>query len=351
MQPTHCGTAISGSLRARPADGEFGSHRIHSARSSASTCHARNWGVFCQTVTGTCEGYPRQLESILGRLSLSSEQAKQLGVRPRQQISPYLELCCLRQSAIVSYAQAAREIEVQTGRRVSAKTQQRLEARHDFEFPTSEVPVEQMSLDGGMIRLRTPLGEAAEWREYKALNLGEQHQGMAWFKDNEHLIEWANGLPLAPIVDCLGDGHDGVWSIYGQIGTDHQRHEILDWFHLMENLHQVSATTEVLESARSFLWQGQVDAAMKAFEATESEAARRFCGYLERHRKRIPNYRYYQEEGWSIGSGDVESLVKQINQRTKISGASWNAERVPQVLAHRCAYLNGMLSPHQYFSL
>jgi len=118
-----------------------------------------------------------------------------------------------------------------------------------------------------------------------------------------------------------------------------------------ENLHQVSATTEELETARSFLWQGQVDAAMNAFEVTGSEATRRFCGYLERHRDRIPNYRYYQEEGWPIGSGDVESLVKQINQRTKISGASWKAERVPQVLAPRCAYLNGMLSPQQYFSL
>jgi hypothetical protein len=80
----------------------------------------------------------------------------------------------------------------------------------------------------------------AEWREYKALNLGELHQGMAWFKDNEHLIEWANDLPLAPIVDCLGDGHDGVWGVYAQIGNGGQRHEILDWFHLMENLHQVS---------------------------------------------------------------------------------------------------------------
>jgi|GEM_PF-153775 len=351
MQSTHRGTAVSGSLRAKPADGEFGSYRIHGALSSARPHHAGDWGVFCQTVTGTDAGYPRQLESILGRLSLSSEQAKQLGVRPRQQVSPYLELCCLRQSAIVSYAQAATEIEVQTGRQVSAKTQQRLEKRYVFEAPTSEVPVEQMSLDGGMIRLRTPTGEATEWREYKALNLGELHQGMAWFKDNESLIEWANGLPLAPMVDCLGDGHDGVWGVYAQIGCDRQRYEILDWFHLMENLHQVPATPKELETARSFLWQGQVDAAMNAFEVTESEATRRFRGYLERHRDRIPNYRYYQEEGWSIGSGDVESLVKQINQRTKISGASWNADRVPQVLAHRCAYLNGMLSPEQYFSL
>lgn len=123
---------------------------------------------------------------------------------------------------MASYAQAAVEVEVQTGRRVSAKTQQRLEERQIFDPPAIEVSVEQMSLDGGMIRLRTPPGEATEWREYKALNLGELHQGMAWFKDNEYLLEWANGLPLAPMVDYLGDGHDGIWGIYAQIGSDGQ---------------------------------------------------------------------------------------------------------------------------------
>ncbi len=45
----------------------------------------------------------------------------------------------------------------------------------------------------------------------------------------------------------------------------------------------------------------------------------------------------------SIGSGAVESAVKQIDRRTKISGAQWNIENVPQVLAHRCAYLNGLI--------
>ncbi len=46
----------------------------------------------------------------------------------------------------------------------------------------------------------------------------------------------------------------------------------------------------------------------------------------------------------SIGFGSVESAVKQVDRRTKISGAQWKRENVPQVLAHRCAYLNGLLS-------
>jgi hypothetical protein len=45
----------------------------------------------------------------------------------------------------------------------------------------------------------------------------------------------------------------------------------------------------------------------------------------------------------SIGSGAIESTIKQIDRRTKISGAQWKAENVPQVLAHRCAYLNNLI--------
>ena len=66
------------------------------------------------------------------------------------------------------------------------------------------------------------------------------------------------------------------------------------------------------------------------------------CGGL---RLRIINYEYHQaEQICSIDSGSVESAVKQVDRRTKISGAQWKQENVPQVLAHRCAYLNGLLS-------
>lgn len=269
-----------------------------------------------------------------------------LGVKPGSRLSPHLELCCLRQSAVVSYAKAAEEVEVQTGRRVSTRTQQRLVHRHSFDAPdvAEETTIGHMSLDGAMVRVRTPQGNPSEWKEYKAVNLNERHQGMAWFKDNAALLAWANRLPLSEQVWCLGDGHDGVWSLYAEIGCHDQRGEILDWFHLMENLAKVPGSNKRSKEAKTLLWQGQVDAAIRLFEECQSDEARRFRGYLERHRERMVNYGYYQAEGIPIGSGDVESFVKQINHRTKIVGASWSAENVPQVLAHRCAYLNGQLA-------
>lgn len=66
--------------------------------------------------------------------------------------------------------------------------------------------------------------------------------------------------------------------------------------------------------------------------------------YLTKHRTRLINYQYFQLEGLTIGSGSVESGVKQIGRRLKISGAQWDAKNVDQVVKHRCAYLNGQFS-------
>jgi hypothetical protein len=54
---------------------------------------------------------------------------------------------------------------------------------------------------------------------------------------------------------------------------------------------------------------------------------------------------YYQSENiCSIGSGAVESAIKQIDRRIQISGAQWKSDNLSQVLAHRAADLNGLFS-------
>ena len=68
-----------------------------------------------------------------------------------------------------------------------------------------------------------------------------------------------------------------------------------------------------------------------------------FIAYLRKHQSRIPDYWYFQtEQISSIGSSAIESTVKQIGRRVKISLAQWHKHNVPQVLFHRTAYLNGM---------
>lgn len=253
-------------------------------------------------------------------------------------------MCCLRVSANVSYQHTEEDVAVFTGIRVPAKTQQRLVHRQTFELPRFEQAIEELSADGGKIRVRTAVGEECRWLDYKGVRLHELATG-ASFQDNQQLVDWVRQQPLGSPLTCLGDGHDGIWNLIQPMAAAGQRREILDWYHLMENLDKVGGSMRRLSEARALLWKGDVDATITLFEECKRKQAANFCVYLRKHRHRIVNYEYYQSEQiCSIGSGAVESAVKQINRRTKISGAQWNQENVPQVLAHRCAYLNGLLT-------
>jgi hypothetical protein len=282
------------------------------------------------------------LKSTLGDLVITAKQGQWLEIEPYRQISPHLEHCCLRLSAVVSYEKAEREVAYQTGIRVPAKTQERLVHRQTFATPTIEQPIAEVCVDGGKVRLRTPLGDPSEWRDYKAVST---EQGMvANFRNNAQLVDWVNQQPVADPLTCLGDGHDGVWNIVAQLATAPHRREILDWYHLKENLYKVGGSLKRLKQAEAFLWTGQIDATLALFDDSPRKQAQNFCGYLRKHRHRVVHYAYFQAEGiCSIGSGTVESAIKQIDQRLHLSGAQWKTERVPQVLAHRCAYLNDLI--------
>lgn len=111
-------------------------------------------------------------------------------------------------SATASYQRSAQAIAVVTGIEVSRGTQQRLVHRQTFELPVVEPSVEEMSIDGGKVRIRTPKGEICRWQDYKAVNLHGYCQE-AFLQENERLVEWVNGQALATPLRCLGDGHDG----------------------------------------------------------------------------------------------------------------------------------------------
>ena len=226
---------------------------------------------------------------------------------------------------------------------ISHSTQQCLVHRQSFELPQVEQVVEEVSIDGGKVRLRTPIGQPSEWKDYKGVTLHECCSG-AFFQDNSSLVNWVNEQVLSNPLTCLGDGHDGIWNIFQEIGVEPQRREILDWYHLVENLGKVGGSQQRLDKAEVCLWQGDVNGAIEQFNDWNHERVDKFITYLNKHRTRIVNYSYYQTEGISIGSGAIESTIKQIGRRIKISGAQWERENVPQVLQHRCAYLNGQFS-------
>ncbi len=94
---------------------------------------------------------------------------------------------------------------------------------------------------------------------------------------------------------CIGDGHPGIWNLFQEIGVTEQRQEILDWYHLKENLYQAGGSLKRLKQAESLLWFGQVNEVINLFKDLKNQAFKRLCNYLETHRYRIINYLYYQE--------------------------------------------------------
>lgn len=223
--------------------------------------------------------------------------------------------------------------------KLSKDTQQRRVHRCEFNEAQASSSVETLSVDGGKVRKRTPKGEPRQWKDYKAITL----HGLACaaaFQKNESLVAWVKGQPLASVVTCLGDGHDGVWNLVKELMPSPQRREILDWYHLIENLHKVGGSQKRLERVRTHLWHGQRESTQLQFQQWSNKPVENFLAYVHKHKSRLPDYCQYQQQGICIGSGAVESTIKRIGQRIKLSGAQWKLENVNQVLRQRCAYLN-----------
>jgi hypothetical protein len=93
-----------------------------------------------------------------------------------------MEKCALLISANESDQRAEEDLEELTGIKISHSTLQRLVNRQEFEWPTSKQGVQEITLDGGKIRLRNETkGEPCYWKDYKALCLDNVYCG-AFFK-------------------------------------------------------------------------------------------------------------------------------------------------------------------------
>jgi hypothetical protein len=206
-----------------------------------------------------------------------------------------------------SFARAEEDIKMMTGMAVSRSSQQRLVQRSEIEISEASGKIETLSIDGGKVRLRTPLGNKSEWKDYKAVSL--QGQGSAaFFQENEQLIDWVNSQGKTSVITCLGDGHDGIWNLIQNLGEEYQRREVLDWYHLKENLYKIGGSQRIIKQVEKRLWSGEIDSALAELTAFQGSEVRRFCTYVNKHRSRIPDYGLYRELGICIGSGSVESL-------------------------------------------
>lgn len=224
-----------------------------------------------------------------------------------------------------------------------------------------------VSLDGGMVNIR---GEG--WRELKvgavfdialkqernpqteeweAMSHGEAIAYTAVLGSKEAFTPalWAlavqHDVPTAKERAVVGDGALWVWSVAEDVCPDGR--QIVDWFHAVQHLANAATAlypddkdaktrAQWLRTYKDHLYMGRVH---KIIAALHQRRRADFALYFERHQRRM-QYLEFREEGFPIGSGTVESGVKQFKQRLTGTGMRWNPRNADHMLTIRAAALS-----------
>ena len=207
-----------------------------------------------------------------------------------------------------------------------------------------------VTMDGGMVNIR---GEG--WRELKVGAIFDITQRLErdphthLLTEHAHAVQshytaafggkaafaaafWAlaveQAIPTAKDSCVCGDGAAWIWNIADEYFP--LSRQIVDWFHAVQHLAQAATTLYPDEPAkrqrwfklqRDRLYLGQIEAVITSFEAA---GLTREGGYFREHLRRM-QYLEFREEGFPIGSGTVESGVKQFKQRLAGPGMRWEA--------------------------
>lgn len=78
----------------------------------------------------------------------------------------------------------------------------------------------------------------------------------------------------------MGDGHDGIWKLYKNTAESQCRYEILDEYHLKENLYKIQASKKFLLAIEGDLWQGLVEEAIAKLRKTKYIKVTNFINYV-----------------------------------------------------------------------
>lgn len=233
------------------------------------------------------------------------------------------------------------------------------------------------TLDGGRVHVRGEEGVSdALWRELKVgawFTTRAQpptQPGGTWSIRAEQVryyadiceadtfsrLVWSTGFQqhaqLAQELVILGDGARWIWELV----EEHYPHaiQIVDWFHACAYLEPVATVSfpdpaqrdDWVTRTKTALWNGCLDEVIAACQQQvdpqrEDDPAQKAVTYFTNNRQRM-DYPTYRANGYHIGSGTIESGIKQIGaQRLKVAGATWNLSSARKVAKARAAYLSG----------
>ena len=136
-----------------------------------------------------------------------------------------MEKCSLLVCANSSYIRAEEDLQILTGVKLGHSTLHRQVEKSEIPEPKQGKMIHTVSADGGKIKIRSMSGGEGEWRDYKAVSVDDGTCG-AYFQENEKLQKWVNEKRRWSVINCLGDGHDGIWGLFEGIATKDERREL-----------------------------------------------------------------------------------------------------------------------------
>jgi hypothetical protein len=263
-------------------------------------------------------------------------------------------------------------VPVSTVRRQTLAVGQRmLEVHNEQAQPLADCPEEKaserlaMSSDGSMVPL-----VGGVWAEVKVVAIGQVERRKR--KDKEeivttHLTYFARmsdattfadqasaemrrrGVERAKEVCAIQDGAEWIQGFVQ--GHRHDALRILDFAHAASSIYEIAAKVREAGGHLPVRWVNGV------LHRLKHEGPARLLRHLSRLASRYPHiqeqvnylqkrqsflqYPTYQQQGWPIGSGSVESSHKFVVQaRLKGSGMHWKPAHINPMLALRLALLN-----------
>jgi hypothetical protein len=149
-------------------------------------------------------------------------------------------------------------------------------------------------------------------------------------------LAFIHDIPQADESSVTADGAAWIWTLAADYFPDSV--QILDWYHACDHLSEAAHAlhpTDQLAAQRWFkqhqedLFQGSIHHITRPLEQADLP---QYATYFHNNKRRM-HYRRFQAEGYPIGSGTVESAIKQVKQRVAGPGMRWSRSSAEDMLS------------------
>jgi hypothetical protein len=152
----------------------------------------------------------------------------------------------------------------------------------------------------------------------------------------------AHQVPQATDTSVTADGAEWIWNLAADYFPDSV--QIVDWYHASEHLSEAASALYPDDPQTAQTWsRRQRDALFKGnlhliTRPLDEAGLSGHSRYFHTHKRRM-HYQEFREDGYPIGSGTVESGIKQVKGRLTGPGMRWSRPGAERMLIIRSAVI------------